>query len=73
MWVSDITYVWIKGDGLYLHLVSDVYSHAIIGWCLSENMEAANATKALLMAIRTAGGGNLCGPIHHSDRGAQYA
>ena len=73
MWVSDITYVWIKGDVLYLHLVSDVYSHAIIGWCLSENMEAANAKKALLMAIRTAGGGNLCGTIHHSDRGSQYA
>lgn len=73
VWVSDITYVWIKGDVLYLHLVSDVYSHAIIGWCLSENMEAANATKALLMAIRTAGGGNLCGTIHHSDRGSQYA
>jgi integrase len=25
------------------------------------------------MAIRIAGGGNLCGTIHHSDRGAQYA
>ena len=25
------------------------------------------------MAIRIAGGGNLCGTIHHSDRGSQYA
>ena len=28
---------------------------------------------ALRMAIRIAGGGNLCGTIHHSDRGSQYA
>jgi putative transposase len=73
VWVSDITYIWIRGDVLYLHLVSDVYSHAIIGWYLSENMEAQNTVKALEMAIRTAGGGNLCGTTHHSDRGSQYA
>lgn len=73
VWVSDITYIWISGDVLYLHLVSDLYSHAIIGWHLSESMEAENTVKALQMAIRVAGGGNLCGTIHHSDRGSQYA
>jgi putative transposase len=73
VWASDITYIWISGDVLYLHLVSDVYSHAIIGWYLSENMEAENTVKALRMAIHTAGGDNLCGTIHHSDRGSQYA
>ena len=73
VWVSDITYVWIAGDVLYLHLVSDMYSHAIIGWSLSETMEAKHTVEALEMAIRTAGGDNLCGTIHHSDRGAQYA
>lgn len=73
IWVSDITYVWIAGDVLYLHLVSDMYSHAIIGWALSETMESRHTAEALEMAIRTAGGGNLCGTIHHSDRGVQYA
>lgn len=73
VWVSDITYIWIAGDVLYLHLVTDVYSHAIIGWCLSETMEATHTVEALEMAIRMAGGGNLCGTIHHSDRGMQYA
>lgn len=73
VWVSDITYVWIAGDVLYLHLVSDMYSHAIIGWTLSETMEGRHTVDALGMAIRTAGGGNLCGTIHHSDRGSQYA
>jgi transposase InsO family protein len=45
----------------------------VIGWHLSESLEAKNTIKALLMAIQTAGGGNLCGTIHHSDRGSQYA
>ena len=58
---------------LYLHLITDGYSHAVLGWCLSESLEAENTAKALDMAISTAGGGNLCGTVHHSDRGVQYA
>lgn len=73
IWVADITYVWIEGDVLYLHLVTDAYSHAVIGWCLSETLEADNTIEALEMAVRTAGGGNLCGTTHHSDKGVQYA
>lgn len=73
IWYADITYVWISGDVLYLHLVTDAYSHAVLGWCLSETLEADNTVKALEMAIRNAGGGNLCGTTHHSDRGVQYA
>lgn len=73
IWVADITYVWIMGDVLYLHLITDVYSHAILGWCLADSLEAVHTIKTLRMAIRHAGEGNLCGTIHHSDRGSQYA
>ena len=73
VWYADITYVWIEGDVLYLHLVTDGYSHAVLGWCLSLTLEAENTATALEMAIAAAGGGNLCGTIHHSDRGVQYA
>lgn len=73
VWYADITYVWIKDDVLYLHLITDGYSHAVLGWCLSETLEAENTVKALSMALGMAGGGNLCGTIHHSDRGVQYA
>lgn len=73
IWVADITYVWIMGDVLYLHLITDAYSHAILGWCLADSLEASHTIKALEMAIEAAGGGNLCGTIHHSDRGSQYA
>ena len=73
VWYADITYIWIEGDVLYLHLITDGYSHAVLGWCLSESLEAENTAKALDMAILAAGGGNLCGTVHHSDRGVQYA
>ena len=44
----------------------------IIGYVLSPTMEAKNTLSALNQAIVHAGGGNLCGTIHHSDRGVQY-
>lgn len=73
VWVADITYVWIEGDVLYLHLLTDAFSHAVIGWSLTETLEAAGTVRALETGIMTAGGGNLCATIHHSDRGTQYA
>ena len=73
VWYADITYIWIESDVLYLHLITDGYSHAVIGWCLSETLEAEHTAAALDMAIGRAGGGNLCGTVHHSDRGVQYA
>jgi transposase InsO family protein len=73
VWVADITYVWIEGDVLYLHLLTDAFSHAVIGWCLTETLEAEGTVRALEMGIMAAGGGNLCATIHHSDRGTQYA
>ena len=72
LWVSDITYI-DTGDGCcYLHLVTDAYSHKIIGWCLSETLHAAYTLKALRMAIESTGRESLEGLIHHSDRGVQY-
>ena len=70
--VSDITYVWITEteNFAYLFLITDVYSRKIIGYCVSENLKAVAAIKALKKAIR-----QLPEPehsIHHSDRGIQY-
>ena len=44
----------------------------IIGFVLAPTLEAIYTIEALEQAIRRAGGGNLCGTIHHSDRGVQY-
>ena len=73
LWVSDITYIYTTEDKFcYLHLVTDAFSRMIIGYVLSPSLEAKYTMEALLQAITWAGGGNLCGTIHHSDRDVQY-
>ena len=72
LWQSDITYIDLAGGCCYLHLVTDAYSKKIVGWCLAESLASVFTLKALRMAIGQAGGGDLTGLIHHSDRGIQY-
>ena len=80
-WVTDITYipVWIDDTHYvfcYQSLVTDAYSHVIIGWAVGPDLGSAYPLQALEMAKGRLGepGGALCGSlIHHSDRGVQYA
>lgn len=77
LWVSDITYIQLaNGDVGYLHLVTDAYSHKIVGWVLAPSLRAAMSVEALQMAIDQAvemtGSRCLKGLVHHSDRGVQY-
>ena len=72
LWVSDITYIDTESGNCYLHLVTDAYSHKIVGWCLAETLEALNTIAALRDAILSTGKDDLTGLIHHSDRGVQY-
>lgn len=71
VWAGDITYVWTAEGWLYLAVVLDLYSRAVIGWALEARLTGDLARQALTMAIRhrTPKGGLL----HHSDRGSQYA
>ena len=71
LWVADITYLDTKDANSYLHLITDAYSKKIMGYELSDNMEAATTLKALKMAIaaRQYPQAKL---MHHSDRGLQY-
>ncbi|KYG72310.1 hypothetical protein MB14_08910 [Roseivirga ehrenbergii] len=71
VWVSDITYWRVNGKFLYLCLITDAYSRKVMGYELSDNMEAINNLRALHMAI-TSAGVQLEGLVHHSDRGIQY-
>jgi transposase InsO family protein len=52
-------------------LITDAYSRKILGWSVSENLEAVNAIKALNMAISQLPA-DVKAIIHHSDRGVQY-
>jgi transposase InsO family protein len=70
IWVSDITYIRTREGFLYLYLITDIYSKKIVGYHLGRTLEAADALKALKMALKDLPKGKL--PIHHSDRGCQY-
>ncbi len=71
LWVSDITYIKTAAGFAYLYLITDAYSRKIVGWHLSETMEAQNALEALYMALSQLPASTK-EIIHHSDRGIQY-
>lgn len=71
LWVSDITYIKTAAGFVYLYLITDAYSRKIVGWHLSQTMEAQNALEALYMALSQLPA-NIKEIIHHSDRGIQY-
>lgn len=71
LWVSDITYIETAQGFIYLFLITDAYSRKIIGWSVSNTLEAVNALSALHMALSQLPAG-VKNVIHHSDRGVQY-
>ena len=69
-WVQDITYLWTSEGWLYLAVVIDLYSRAVVGWSMKKRMKASLVTDALTMAIFRRGMPKNV--IVHSDRGRQY-
>jgi putative transposase len=71
IWVSDITYLRTEEGYSYLSLITDAYSRKIMGYAVSDSLDAEQSRRALQMALR-----NRSYPdqplIHHSDRGHQY-
>ncbi len=72
LWVADLTYVRTWSGWVYVALIVDVYSRAIVGWQASTSLRADLALDALEMALWHRRGQRLHGLIHHSDRGGQY-
>jgi transposase InsO family protein len=71
VWVADITYIRTREGFLYLSLITDRWSRKIVGYHLGETLETQGVLKALAMALK--GIKKSERPIHHSDRGCQYA
>jgi transposase InsO family protein len=71
LWQSDITYVRLRHEFIYLAVVLDGFSRRCIGWALSRQLDASLTLEALQQALeqRTI----APGLVHHSDRGMQYA
>lgn len=72
IWVSDITYVETDEGVCYLSLITDAYSHKIVGWSLGPTLETIYPLEALQMALSGIDYQTSSRLIHHSDRGCQY-
>lgn len=73
VWISDITYIRLPNEFIYLAAIMDLFSRKCVGWDLGRSLATSLALNALIMALvkrRKIGFDNL---IHHSDRGVQYA
>jgi putative transposase len=71
VWVSDITYMPLKGGKwAYLCVWMDLYSRQIVSWQLGENMQESLVREPLERALLKRR--VTSGMIVHSDRGGQY-
>ena len=69
-WVSDITFIPTREGYLYLAIVLDIYSRAIVGWAMSHRINGELVLNALDMAIKHRGSPKNV--LVHSDQGSQY-
>ena len=69
-WAQDITYIHTQEGWLYLAVVLDLHSRAVIGWSMNKRMKASLVCDALTMALRRRNYPNNV--LVHSDRGSQY-
>lgn len=73
-WVCDVTYIPTREGWLYLAVVEDLFSRAVVGWSMDATMTSRLVVDALEMALaRRLKGSSSSGLVAHSDRGSQYA
>jgi putative transposase len=69
-WVTDITYIRTYEGWLYLAVVLDLHSRAVVGWSMGSRMQTSLVLDALTMAVwRRRPKGSV---IIHSDQGSQF-
>ena len=71
LWTTDATCVLTGQGWLYFVAVLDVFSRRVIGWAMSQLLDASLVITALRMALRQRRYSEKL--IVHSDRGAQFA
>jgi len=68
VWAIDITYIPMAKGFLYLTAIIDVYSRYVVGWGLSNSLEAQSSHMVLKEAIRRHGKPEII----NSDQGCQF-
>jgi transposase InsO family protein len=69
-WAGDITFVWTLEGWVYLAILVDLCTRAIVGWSVSRSCDSALALKCLDNAV--ARHRPPPGLLHHTDRGSTY-
>lgn len=68
VWAIDLTYIPMKNGFLYLTAIIDVYSRYIVGWGISNTLEAEASLSVLKQAIKDNGKPEIV----NSDQGSQF-
>jgi len=71
VWISDITYIRLLYEFVYLAAILDAFSRKVVGWALGRTLRSELTLAALNSALSDRKPPEGC--IHHSDRGVQYA
>lgn len=68
VWEIDITYIPMAKGFMYLTAIIDVYSRFVVGWSISNNLDAENCLQVLINAIGEYGKPGIV----NSDQGSQF-
>jgi len=68
VWAIDITYIPMTKGFLYLTAIIDLYSRYVVGWGLSNSLDAGSSHEVLKAAIQTNGKPEII----NSDQGSQF-
>lgn len=69
VWEIDITYIPMQKGFMYLTAIIDVYSRYIVGWGLSNSLDAAESLSVVKTAVHQYG----VPEIINSDQGVQFS
>lgn len=68
VWQIDITYLPMKNGFMYMTAIIDVYSRYIVGWGLSNSLDASESIKVVEQSVNTHGKPDIL----NSDQGSQF-
>lgn len=68
VWAMDITYLPLQTGFLYLAAIIDVYSRCIVGWSISNTMDAEWCSEVLEKAVHAHGAPEII----NTDQGSQF-
>jgi putative transposase len=68
VWATDITYIPMKYGFMYLTAIIDLYSRFVVGWDISNSLDAESVLSVLKQAIKEHGKPEII----NSDQGSQF-